>query len=44
MRTNDLSLSFLKKGSAVLVGAKNEESAVALYKELLGREAVVESH
>jgi len=44
IRTNDLSVSFLKKGSAVLVGAKDEESAVALYKELLGRKAVIESH
>jgi len=44
MRTNDLSVSFLKKGSAVLVGAKDEQDAIALYKELLGRKAVVESH
>jgi len=43
MRTNDLSVSFLKKGSAVLVGSKDEQDAIALYKELLGREAVVES-
>jgi len=44
MRTNDLSVSFLKKGSAVLVGSKDEQDAVALYKELLGRKAVAESH
>jgi len=44
MKTNDLSVSFLKKGSAVLVGAKNEQDAISLYQELLGRKAVVESH
>ena len=44
MRTNDLSVSFLKKGSAVLVGSKDEQDAIALYKELLGRKAVAESH
>ena len=44
MRTNDLSVSFLKKGSAVLVGAKDEQDAISLYQELLGRKAVVESH
>ncbi len=44
MKTNDLSVSFLKKGSAVLVGAKNQQDAISLYQELLGRKAVVESH
>ncbi|KAG2477866.1 MAG: 4-methyl-5(B-hydroxyethyl)-thiazole monophosphate biosynthesis protein [Nitrosopumilales archaeon] len=44
MRTNDLSVSFLKKGSAVLVGSKDEQDAIALYKELLGRKAMTESH
>jgi len=39
MRTNDLSVSFLKKGSAVLVGSKDEQDALALYKELLGRKS-----
>ena len=37
MRTNDLSISFMKKGSAVVVGPKDEEDAILLYKELLGR-------
>jgi len=37
MRTNDLSVSFMKKGSAVVVGPKDEEDAVSLYKELLGK-------
>ena len=44
IRTNDLSVSFLKKGSAVLVGSKDEQDAIALYKELLGRKAVTGSH
>ena len=44
MRTNELSVSFLKKGSAVVVGAKDENGAVTLYRELLGRKAIVESH
>ena len=44
MRTNELSVSFLKKGSAVVVGAKDENGAVTLYRELPGRKAIVESH
>ena len=35
MRTNDLSLSFMKRGSAVIVGPKDENEAVLLYKKLL---------
>jgi adenylyltransferase/sulfurtransferase len=38
MRTNDLSVSFMKKGSAVVVGPKDEADAIALYKSLLGKE------
>ena len=38
MRTNDLSVSFMKKGSAVVVGPKDESDAVSLYKSLLGKE------
>ncbi|MBI5859175.1 MAG: ThiF family adenylyltransferase [Nitrosarchaeum sp.] len=38
MRTNDLSVSFMKKGSAVIVGPKDENDAITLYKSLLGRE------
>ena len=38
MRTNDLSVSFMKKGSAVIVGSKDEDDAISLYKSLLGRE------
>jgi len=37
MRTNDLSVSFMKRGSAVLVGAKDENDAITLYKKLLNR-------
>lgn len=37
LRTNDLSVSFMKKGSAVIVGSKDEDDAVSLYKSLLGR-------
>ncbi len=35
LRNNDLSVSFMKKGSAVIVGSKDEASAISLYKELL---------
>ena len=38
MRTNDLSVSFMKKGSAVVVGPKDESDAITLYKTLLGQE------
>jgi len=41
MRTNDLSISFMKRGSAVLVGAKDEDEAMALYKEILGTKQVI---
>ena len=35
MRTDELSVNFMKKGSAVVVGSKDEDDAVALYKSLL---------
>ncbi|EIJ65628.1 bacteriocin biosynthesis cyclodehydratase, SagC family [Candidatus Nitrosopumilus salaria BD31] len=38
MRTNELSVSFMKKGSAVIVGPKDEPEAIELYKSLLGKE------
>ena len=41
MRTNELSVSFMKKGSAVVVGPKDEADAISLYKSLLGREIKV---
>ena len=37
MRTNELSVSFMKKGSAVVVGPKDKEDAISLYKELLDK-------
>jgi len=40
MRTNDLSVNFMKKGSAVVVGPDNEEAAITLYKSLLGTKSV----
>lgn len=33
--TNDIYVSFLKRGSAVIVGEKDEHSAIALYKTLV---------
>lgn len=38
MRTNEISVSFMKRGSAVVVGSKDESDAISLYKELLGKE------
>ncbi|TLX83257.1 MAG: 4-methyl-5(B-hydroxyethyl)-thiazole monophosphate biosynthesis protein [Thaumarchaeota archaeon] len=35
MSTNDIHVSFLKRGSAVIVGEKDEASAIALYKTLV---------
>ena len=37
MRTNDLSVNFMKRGSAVVVGTKDESDAIRLYKTLLSR-------
>ena len=37
MRTNELSVSFMNKGSAVVVGSKNEDDAILLYNSLLGK-------
>jgi len=36
MRTNDLSVSVMSRGSAVVVGPKDEAGAVELYNKLLG--------
>ena len=41
MRTDELSVSFMKKGSAVIVGPKDEADAISLYKSLLGKETIV---
>ena len=44
MRTDDLSVSFLKKGSAVVVGPKDENDAISLYNDLLGKKAIAKSN
>ena len=38
LRTDDLSVSFMKRGSAIIVGTKDQDEALALYKSLLGLE------
>jgi len=43
LRTDEFSVSFLKRGSAVVVGTKDEDEAIALYKDLLGTKLVVKS-
>ena len=43
LRTDEFSVSFLKRGSAVVVGTKDEDEAVALYKDLLGTKLVAKS-
>lgn len=35
LSTNDIYVSFLKRGSAVIVGEKDEDSAISLYKKLV---------
>jgi len=44
MRTNDISVSFMKRGSAVLVGPKDEREATSLYKDLLGTKSLITGH
>nr|AIF13668.1 UBA/THIF-type NAD/FAD binding protein (MOCS3, UBA4, moeB) [uncultured marine thaumarchaeote KM3_63_D09] len=44
IRTNDLSISFMKRGSAVLVGPKDEKEATSLYKDLLGTKSIITEH
>jgi len=41
IRTNDLSVNIMKRGSAVLVGPKDEEEAISLYKDLLGVKSII---
>lgn len=41
MRTDDLSVSFMKRGSAVVVGPKDENDAVLLYKKLLNKKEII---
>jgi len=35
LKTDDLSVSFMKRGSAVVVGTKDEQDAISLYKSFL---------
>ena len=42
LRTNEMSVSFMKRGSGVIVGAKTEEEAISLYKSLLSTAPVLE--
>jgi len=44
MRTNDISVSFMKSGSAVLVGPKDEQEATSFYKDLLGVKSIITEH
>ena len=37
LRTNDLSVSFMKRGSAVIVGTKDENDSIELYSRLTGK-------
>ena len=37
MRTNELSVNFMKRGSAVVVGSKDESDAITLYKTPLSK-------
>ena len=44
VRTNDISASFMKHGSAVLVGPRDEKEAISLYKDLLGTKSIITEH
>ena len=41
LRTDELSINFMKSGSAVIVGTKDEKETIALYKEILGQKQVI---
>ena len=43
LRTNDMAVSFMKKGSAVIVGSNDEKEAISMYKELLGKESPIKT-
>ena len=43
LRTNEMSINFMKKGSAVIVGPTNEQEAISLYHEVLGRQSIKET-
>ncbi len=40
---NEISVSFLKRGSAIIVGTKDEQDAILLYKSLLGLKALAKN-
>ena len=44
IRTDNLSVSFMKRGSAVLVGPRDEKEAISLYKDLLGAKSIITEH
>ena len=41
MRTNVLSVSIMKSGSSIIVGAKDEKETISLYKDLLGVKSII---
>ena len=41
LRTNEVSVSFMRRGSAVVVGTKDEKDAISLYKSLLGTKSII---
>jgi len=41
MRTNVLSISIMKSGSSIIVGAKDEKETISLYKDLLGVKSII---
>ncbi len=41
LRTDELSVNFMKSGSAVIVGVNDEKEATALYKEILGVKQII---
>ena len=41
LRTNEFSVSFMRSGSAIIVGPKDEKDATTLYKEILGVKSVI---
>ena len=44
IRSDNLSVSFMKRGSAVLVGPRDEKEAISLYKDLLGTKSIITQH
>ena len=40
LRTNEMSINFMKKGSAVIIGPKDESEDISLYNYLLGKKII----